>query len=143
VWLVVLILGASWGINKDIISVGYFGFLLSFMLVTLMLTFRVANFLGLYIFFEASLIPTLLVIIGWGYQTERLQAGVYFLFYTMTSSLPLLVIILLNYQWYSCLEVNNRVIEGLGGKGETLELFKLIIITRAFLVKIPLFFVHL
>jgi len=72
----------------------YFMFLLFVILIILMLTFRRANYLGFYIFFEASLVPTLLVIIGWGYQTERLQAGVYFLFYTITSSLPLLLVIL-------------------------------------------------
>jgi len=72
----------------------YFMFLLFVILIILMLTFRRANYLVFYIFFEASLVPTLLVIIGWGYQTERLQAGVYFLFYTITSSLPLLLVIL-------------------------------------------------
>jgi NADH-ubiquinone oxidoreductase chain 4 len=110
----------------------------------LILTFRVNNFLGLYIFFEASIIPTLLVIVGWGYQTERLQAGVYFLFYTITSSLPLLVIILLSYRWYGHLGVRNRVIVLSWGDGVGItEFLKLIMFTRAFLVKMPLFFVHL
>ena len=31
-----------------------------------------------------------LLIIGWGYQPERLQAGVYIIIYTITGSLPLL-----------------------------------------------------
>jgi len=104
----------------------------------------VRNFLGLYIFFEASLIPTLLVIVGWGYQTERLQAGVYFLFYTITSSLPLLAVFLLNYRWYGSLELTFQVLVFLedGGAG-LFELIKLMALTRAFLVKMPLFFVHL
>jgi NADH-ubiquinone oxidoreductase chain 4 len=31
---------------------------------------------------------------GWGYQPERLQAGIYFLFYTLRVSLPLLLAIM-------------------------------------------------
>merc|ERR1712177_57858 len=44
--------------------------------------------------FERSLIPTLILILGWGYQPERIQAGVYILFYTLFASLPLLLRIL-------------------------------------------------
>ena len=36
----------------------------------------------------------LLFILGWGYQPERVQAGIYLLFYTLLASLPLLVGIL-------------------------------------------------
>eukprot|EP00069_Balaena_mysticetus_P008311 bmy_05935T0 len=38
-----------------------------------------------------TLVPTLIIITQWGNQTERLNAGVYFLFYTLVGSLPLLV----------------------------------------------------
>ena len=34
---------------------------------------------------------------GWGYQPERVQAGIYLLFYTLLASLPLLVAILFIY----------------------------------------------
>jgi NADH-ubiquinone oxidoreductase chain 4 len=50
-----------------------------------------------YIFFKSSLIPTLFLILGWGYQPERVQAGIYLLFYTLLTSLPLLVGILFVY----------------------------------------------
>jgi NADH:ubiquinone oxidoreductase subunit 4 (subunit M) len=40
------------------------------------------------------LIPTLFLILGWGYQPERVQACIYLLFYTLLASLPLLVGIL-------------------------------------------------
>jgi len=43
------------------------------------------------------LIPTLFLILGWGYQPERFQAGIYLLFYTLLASLPLLVGILFVY----------------------------------------------
>lgn len=48
-----------------------------------------------YVMFEATLIPTLILITRWGNQTERLNAGVYFLFYTLAGSLPLLVALLI------------------------------------------------
>lgn len=61
-----------------------------FLLLSLMITFSSLNYLLFYISFEMSLIPTLILILGWGYQPERIQAGVYMLFYTLTLSLPLL-----------------------------------------------------
>ena len=48
-----------------------------------------------YVMFEATLIPTLILITRWGNQAERLNAGIYFLFYTLAGSLPLLVALLL------------------------------------------------
>lgn len=44
--------------------------------------------------FEFSLIPILIIILGRGYQPERLQASFYLLLYTSLLSLPLLFIIL-------------------------------------------------
>ena len=65
------------------------------MVLLLIVTFKIRNLLYFYIFFEAGLIPIFLLILGWGYQPERLQAGIYMLFYTLFASLPLLLIILL------------------------------------------------
>jgi NADH-ubiquinone oxidoreductase chain 4 len=47
----------------------------------------------------------LFLILGWGYQPERVQAGIYLLFYTLFASLPLLVGILYIYNslGYLCL----------------------------------------
>nr|YP_010701437.1 NADH dehydrogenase subunit 4 [Channa pulchra]WCJ52946.1 NADH dehydrogenase subunit 4 [Channa pulchra] len=61
----------------------------------LILTFSATEILMFYIMFEATLIPTLIIITRWGNQTERLNAGTYFLFYTLAGSLPLLVALLL------------------------------------------------
>lgn len=65
-----------------------------FLVLSLVLTFSSVDYLTFYIFFESSLIPTMILILGWGYQPERLQAGVYMLFYTLFASLPLLVSLL-------------------------------------------------
>jgi len=83
----------------------YFIFMVNTLLILLILTFTSLNFLGFYFFFEGSLIPTLLIIIGWGYQPERLQAGVYFIFYTITASLPLLVAILIMQREFGSLNL--------------------------------------
>nr|ACI24402.1 NADH dehydrogenase subunit 4 [Ammotragus lervia] len=57
----------------------------------LIMTFSAAELILFYIMFEATLVPTLIIITRWGNQTERLNAGLYFLFYTLAGSLPLLV----------------------------------------------------
>nr|YP_001798514.1 NADH dehydrogenase subunit 4 [Sminthurus viridis]ABS82050.1 NADH dehydrogenase subunit 4 [Sminthurus viridis] len=67
--------------------------LMSFLMSILIYSFLVNSVMTFYFFFEASLIPTLIIIMGWGYQPERLQASVYFLFYTLFASLPLLFVI--------------------------------------------------
>merc|ERR1711990_775123 len=48
-----------------------------------------------YFFFEWSLIPIFFIIIGWGYQPERLKASLALFFYTLFASLPLLISIIL------------------------------------------------
>nr|WEW63507.1 NADH dehydrogenase subunit 4 [Rhynchocyon stuhlmanni] len=57
----------------------------------LIMTFLSSELIMFYIMFEATLIPTLIIITRWGNQTERLNAGIYFLFYTLMGSLPLLI----------------------------------------------------
>jgi len=88
--------------------------------------------------FLSVLVPTLFLILGWGYQPERVQAGIYLLFYTLLASLPLLVGILFVYNSLGslCLFIlcgNNSLVGGL---------FYVCIIF-AFLVRIPIFMVHL
>nr|QHN51668.1 NADH dehydrogenase subunit 4 [Ammodytes tobianus] len=61
----------------------------------LILAFSATEIILFYIMFEATLIPTLIIITRWGNQTERLNAGTYFLFYTLAGSLPLIVALLL------------------------------------------------
>nr|QEH58535.1 NADH dehydrogenase subunit 4 [Parambassis lala] len=69
--------------------------LLTFLQIFLILAFGATEVIMFYVMFEATLIPTLIIITRWGNQTERLNAGTYFLFYTLAGSLPLLVALLL------------------------------------------------
>nr|AKM55184.1 NADH dehydrogenase subunit 4 [Camelops cf. hesternus PDH-2015] len=59
--------------------------------ILLIMTFTASELIMFYVLFEATLVPTLIIITRWGNQTERLNAGSYFLFYTLAGSLPLLV----------------------------------------------------
>jgi len=80
----------------------------------------------------------LFLILGWGYQPERVQAGNYLLFYTLLTSLPLLVGILFIYKSLGLLCLFLLC----GDNSLVGELFYVCMIF-AFLVKIPMFIVHL
>nr|YP_010470983.1 NADH dehydrogenase subunit 4 [Allogalathea elegans]UVF62812.1 NADH dehydrogenase subunit 4 [Allogalathea elegans] len=140
VWIMCLIVVAS---SKVYFSGNYSGVFLLInlcLLFFLLLTFSSMNYLFMYISFEASLIPTLILILGWGYQPERLQAGIYMLFYTLFASLPLLVSIL-NLYW----------IGGSMTYGLTFEVYNLSLGSKvwffasvmAFIVKLPMYMFHL
>nr|YP_006504087.1 NADH dehydrogenase subunit 4 [Dissostichus eleginoides]BAM28837.1 NADH dehydrogenase subunit 4 [Dissostichus eleginoides] len=60
----------------------------------LVLAFGATELIMFYLMFEATLLPTLMIITRWGNQAERLNAGTYFLFYTLVTSLPLFVALL-------------------------------------------------
>jgi len=47
-----------------------------------------------YILFELSLLPTLGIVLLYGYQPEKLGAGGHLLLYTALSSLPLLLLLI-------------------------------------------------
>lgn len=114
-----------------------FTFLIIFLLLALVLTFRTLNLFMFYLFFEIRLIPTLFLILGWGYQPERLQAGFYLLFYTLFGSLPLLICILYIYI------NNNRLFYIIFNNLNINYLYLYVGLVFAFLVKIPMFMVHL
>lgn len=73
--------------------------------VFLILSFSASNLIIFFLIFEAILIPTLIIITSWGYQKNRLAAGVYFLFYTLVGSLPLLVALISIYNSTGTLEI--------------------------------------
>nr|YP_009164281.1 NADH dehydrogenase subunit 4 [Amynthas corticis]AIR76378.1 NADH dehydrogenase subunit 4 [Amynthas corticis] len=68
-------------------------FTMNILILTLILLmcFNASNMFMFYIWFEASLVPTMALIMMWGYQPERLQASMYLMIYTVTASLPMLV----------------------------------------------------
>nr|YP_007475320.1 NADH dehydrogenase subunit 4 [Perccottus glenii]AGE00879.1 NADH dehydrogenase subunit 4 [Perccottus glenii] len=96
-WLLPLMILASQNhtASEPISRQRVFLMLLTSLQIFLIMAFSATELLLFYIMFEATLIPTLILITRWGNQTERLNAGTYFLFYTLAGSLPLLVALLL------------------------------------------------
>jgi NADH-ubiquinone oxidoreductase chain 4 len=145
VWLGVLIGIARYKIIRDSrVTESYFNLILVLIMLFLVGRFIRINLLGFYFFFEASLIPTLLIIVGWGYQPERIQAGVYFMFYTIVASLPLLVVILYMYADIGSLVSFYRWGWDRQLGASSLRMFLIsMALGLAFLVKMPLFMFHL
>nr|YP_008757789.1 NADH dehydrogenase subunit 4 [Catopsilia pomona]AFP58833.1 NADH dehydrogenase subunit 4 [Catopsilia pomona] len=137
IWICSLMIMAS----ESLFKMNYYWnlFLLNVILLLIMLylTFSMMNIFMFYLFFEGSLIPTLILIMGWGYQPERIQAGLYLLFYTLFVSLPLLMGLFFIFN-----EINSMMIymyKFYQSNSFILYLSMLL----AFLVKMPMYFVHL
>nr|YP_010173789.1 NADH dehydrogenase subunit 4 [Gerlachea australis]QSJ54432.1 NADH dehydrogenase subunit 4 [Gerlachea australis] len=109
----------------------------------LILTFSATELVMFYLMFEATLLPTLMIITRWGNQAERLNAGMYFLFYTLASSLPLLVALLVLQNTSGTLSL--LTLQYMGPLSLTTHADKLwwVSCLLAFLVKMPLYGVHL
>nr|YP_010946890.1 NADH dehydrogenase subunit 4 [Sorineuchora formosana]WGO57647.1 NADH dehydrogenase subunit 4 [Sorineuchora formosana] len=136
-WITILMILAS----ELIYFLNYFSALFLFMVVFLLLmlffAFSSMSVFSFYFFFEGSLIPTLFLILGWGYQPERLQAGIYLLFYTLFASLPMLISIMYLYNSFGSLSFTLMIIS------YDLNFFYYVSMVLAFLVKMPMFLVHL
>ena len=134
VWLLVFIIFSQFNFKMKN-NLRLFFILLNIILI---ISFIINNILLFYFFFECSLIPIFIIIIGWGYQLERIKSRFYLLIYTLFASLPLLIIILVLNNYYYSLSIgfinlffNNK-----------LNIFYMFIIFIAFLVKFPIFFFH-
>nr|AVT43644.1 NADH dehydrogenase subunit 4 [Agathymus gilberti]AVT43680.1 NADH dehydrogenase subunit 4 [Agathymus mariae chinatiensis] len=137
IWICSLMMMASEKLYKYNFYLNFFMVNIILLLLMLYMTFSSMNLFLFYMFFEGSLIPTLLLILGWGYQPERLQAGMYLLFYTLFVSLPLLMGIFFIFS-----EMNSMMIYFL--KFYDLNLYILYFsMVLAFLVKMPMYFFHL
>nr|QWB85646.1 NADH dehydrogenase subunit 4 [Tragosoma depsarium] len=135
-WVCSLMILASEKIVKSDNYSSLFLFVMVTLMISLFLTFSSLNFFLFYLFFEISLIPTLILIIGWGYQPERIEAGVYLFFYTLLVSLPMMISIFFYYETFCSLDfylmsfgVNN--------------ILMYLCMNMVFFVKMPMFFVHL
>lgn len=108
-------------------------------LFALIITFSTSNLIIFFLAFEATLIPTLLLIARWGMQKERIEASYYFLFYTLIRSLPLLIgLIYIYYNNYKVKIVTSFWKPAII-KSPVLTIFCIV----AFLVKVPIFSFHL
>nr|YP_010890193.1 NADH dehydrogenase subunit 4 [Sovia lucasii]WJJ70284.1 NADH dehydrogenase subunit 4 [Sovia lucasii] len=137
IWICSLMIMASEKLYKNNFYIKFFMFNIIFLMIMLYMTFSTLNLFLFYLFFEGSLIPTLMLIIGWGYQPERIQAGMYLLFYTLFVSLPLLLGIFYIFSELDCMMMYFL-------KFIDYNLYILYFsMVMAFLVKMPMYFTHL
>lgn len=114
------------------------------LLVRLLLSFLSNSYIWFYIIFEISLIPTLFIVIGWGYQPERVQAGVYFIIYTLIASLPLLAsLVYLNDTLIGSDIRDSLLLKYEALHNSLIRYLLMVFLVLAFLVKLPIFLVHL
>nr|QXU60082.1 NADH dehydrogenase subunit 4 [Dendrortyx macroura] len=109
----------------------------------IMLAFSATELILFYIAFEATLIPTLILITRWGNQPERLSAGIYLLFYTLISSLPLLIAILLLHSKTGTLHLPILKLTPPSPETQWSNLMYNLALLVAFMVKAPLYGLHL
>nr|AYR05325.1 NADH dehydrogenase subunit 4 [Coleoptera sp. ACP-2013] len=134
-WICSLMVLASGLILKEKYFYKNFLLMILILMFSLFLTFCSTSFFMFYLFFEISLIPTLVLIIGWGNQPERISAGMYLFFYTMLVSLPMMMALFylskyfytLNFYYFYSLD----------------NVFLYLGVNMVFFVKMPMFFVHL
>nr|URX53236.1 NADH dehydrogenase subunit 4 [Neotermes nr. kartaboensis] len=136
-WICALMIMASESIFRSLYHPGFFLFFVVVLVVMLFCTFGSVGLFSFYFFFESSIIPTMFIILGWGYQPERLQAGIYLLFYTLLASLPMLVGI---FYVYGVLCSTSLFLLWGGGFFNSFFYFCMIF---AFLISMPMFLVHL
>nr|AND96219.1 NADH deshydrogenase subunit 4 [Onthophagus cf. jeannelianus] len=135
-WICSLMILASESLNYKNYYMNMFMFMILMLLFFLFITFSSMNLFMFYLFFEMSLIPTLILIVGWGYQPERLQAGVYLLFYTLLVSLPMMISIFYYYEEFFSLDfffINSMIS----------NMYMYMCMNLAFFVKMPMYMVHL
>lgn len=107
--------------------------LLSEILIIICILFFIpSNIIILYIFFEISIFPILVIILGFGSQIEKINSSYYLLFYAAFCSFPFLFIyfntnFLLVFRYYDVLL--------------SWEVF--FILSLRFIIKFPIYFLHL
>lgn len=91
--------------------------------------FLTSSLLLLYICFEISLLPLVLLLVLFGYQPEKLQASMFLLAYTVIGSLPLFFFVRLGLD-FSIYDLKS------------LSPFACFVVRLAFFIKSPLYFFH-
>nr|UYB78712.1 NADH dehydrogenase subunit 4 [Ornithodoros turicata] len=131
-WIGMLMFLASMSLKVNFDKM--FNFYIILMVLLLIFCFLLQNLIGFYLFFESVLFPIVMLIMGWGYQPERLQAGIYMLFYTLFGSLPLFLFFLFNSESLSIFYIYWM--------NYSLSMVMVLMGVLGFLVKMPMFFVH-
>nr|YP_637032.1 NADH dehydrogenase subunit 4 [Dactylopsila trivirgata]BAE93989.1 NADH dehydrogenase subunit 4 [Dactylopsila trivirgata] len=111
--------------------------------LSLIMAFTSSELIMFYILFETTLIPTLILITRWGNQNERLNAGLYFLFYTLVGSLPLLIALLHMHHNLGSLHILTNSIYSHPLDSSIPNSILWYACMTAFMIKMPLYGLHL
>lgn len=93
--------------------------------------FYCSSFLYFYIFFELSLVPILLMVLGFGSQIEKINSCYYLLFYSIITSFPFIYVFFSFYSFFSFVYLDYF-----------LSWEFLFFLSLRFFIKIPLYFLH-
>nr|AKE36451.1 NADH dehydrogenase subunit 4 [Allocricetulus eversmanni] len=145
IWLLPLLLMASQNHikNETAFSKKLYISLLVILQTLLIATFTASELILFYILFEATLVPTLIIITRWGNQAERLNAGLYFLFYTLVGSIPLLIALISIHSSLGSLNTLFLMLTANPIDPSWSNHILWLACMMAFLVKMPLYGVHL
>lgn len=107
--------------------------ILSQLLVLICIIFFFSGTLiSLYIYFEISLFPIIIIILGYGSQIEKINSSYYLIFYAAFCSFPFLIVYFYYNLNYSLVYFDNLL---------SYEL--IFILTLGFIIKFPVYFLHL
>nr|AJP00032.1 NADH dehydrogenase subunit 4 [Bugula neritina] len=142
IWITMMTVLVSTKYNYMNKNFNNFIYLLTSLLIITITFFITDNLLMMYTTFEASLLPTLILIIKWGYQPERLKSSFYFMMYTICASLPLLIMITkINKNLFSMTMSANSPLHLM--QSMSMQTLQTSALMMAFLVKTPMWTVHL
>nr|YP_009092377.1 NADH dehydrogenase subunit 4 [Orthogonalys pulchella]AIC37443.1 NADH dehydrogenase subunit 4 [Orthogonalys pulchella] len=113
-----------------------------FILMNLILTmlFSSINWMMFYILFELSLIPTMMLILGWGTYNDRIKANFMMMMYTMISSMPFLMYMIISFINFNSL---SMMIMNESTNYFFINNFYYLMMIITFLVKLPMFMLHM
>nr|YP_009574721.1 NADH dehydrogenase subunit 4 [Styracaster yapensis]QBG38266.1 NADH dehydrogenase subunit 4 [Styracaster yapensis] len=145
-WLVPISLLASISTIKNYNTNNQRNFISLILIINaaLILTFSALELSLFYISFETTLLPTLTLITRWGVQKERFQASIYFLFYTLIGSFPLLLAIIALYvNTNSIILPSLSLLNNIPTFSLTITSIWWILCLVAFIIKMPIYGFHL
>nr|YP_009509406.1 NADH dehydrogenase subunit 4 [Nanorana ventripunctata]AQZ24939.1 NADH dehydrogenase subunit 4 [Nanorana ventripunctata] len=115
----------------------------TFLQLTTLLAFTASDLMLFFIFFEASLVPTMIIIARWGAQERRLEAGMYIAFYTMLGAIPLILWMTKIYSAHGSLLPSLMSTFSITQQPTSYPGLLWLMYNVAFLVKLPLYCLHL
>nr|ART33133.1 NADH dehydrogenase subunit 4 [Trachypithecus phayrei crepuscula] len=129
--------------NEDPLRKKLYLSMMIFLQISLIMTFMSTELILFYVLFETTLIPTLIIITRWGNQAERLNASTYFLFYTLSGSLPLLIMLMFTYNNMGSLNIALLTLTAQKLTTTWSHNLTWLACMVAFMVKMPLYGLHL